>query len=321
MSRSAFVFRLAPSQIDHVPEALLTDQIMIGWVKAEGLLDESLTWEQFREIVKLKYHLSDQNYRRAGADGGHLWRFIRDLKEGDLVVVPYWDNFYVAEVKGPAVYDLTKVSDDSSYRRSVKWLNNKQPIPRSLAQAALLSRMKIQGTSATASDLLESIVLCLEASESGKKLTFEGDLKAALVNATLVELRTGRIDSFGFERLIHSVMLGLGAKDVQIVPRSKDKGADILATFLVAGVIQQVVAIQAKHWQPEPPVGEDVVDQLIGGIEAEEADLGMIITSGTISDEALKAAEKYKSNKGIKIELVDGDQFAKLMVEYGIAAK
>jgi hypothetical protein len=65
-------------------------------------------------------------------------------------------------------------------------------------------------------------------------------------------------------------------------------------------------------------VGKDAVDQLIKGIEAESADLGMVVTSGSISDEAGQAAEKYLSEKAIRIELVDGELFAKLIVEHGI---
>ncbi|MHB8203940.1 MAG: restriction endonuclease, partial [Desulfomonilaceae bacterium] len=57
------------------------------------------------------------------------------------------------------------------------------------------------------------------------------------------------------------------------------------------------IAVQAKYWQPEPPVGKDVVEQLIQGIEATSADLGMVITSGTISKEANDAAEKYYVDK------------------------
>jgi restriction endonuclease Mrr len=86
----------------------------------------------------------------------------------------------------------------------------------------------------------------------------------------------------------------------------------------VAGAFQQIVAVQAKHWQPEPPVGRDVVEQLIRGIEAESAHLGMVITSGSISEDASQAAEQYFVDKGIRIELVDGFQFAKLIVEHGI---
>jgi restriction endonuclease Mrr len=139
-----------------------------------------------------------------------------------------------------------------------------------------------------------------------------------LAREVLNELHGGRIESFGFERLIQTVLLGLGAEEARIVPRNEDKGADLVATFRVAGAFQQRIAVQAKHWQPEPPVGREVVDQLIRGIEAEAANLGMVVTSGSISDEAYQAAEQYFEEKGIRIELVDGEQFAKLIVEHGI---
>jgi len=44
----------------------------------------------------------------------------------------------------------------------------------------------------------------------------------------------------------------------------------------------------------------------------------MVVTSGTISGEANAAAEKYYEDKGIRIKLVDWEQFAKLIVENGI---
>lgn len=148
--------------------------------------------------------------------------------------------------------------------------------------------------------------------------TFQGDLQARLIRETLAELRSGRMDSFRFEHLIRDVLVGLGADEARIVPRSQDKGADIVATFLVAGAFRQVLAVQAKHWQPNPPVSKEVVEQLIRGIKAETANLGMVATSGSIADEAVDAAEKYFEDKGIRIELVDGEQFAKLIVEHGI---
>lgn len=139
-----------------------------------------------------------------------------------------------------------------------------------------------------------------------------------MIRETLAELRGGRLDPYGFEHLIKALLIKLGATDAKVLARNKDKGADVIATFLVAGTFQQIVAVQAKQYQPEPPVGKDVVEQLISGIEAESADLGMIITSGTISDEATSAAEGYFTDKGVRIELVDGEQFAKLIVEHGI---
>lgn len=318
MTQQAFVLRIAPSGIDRVPEALTSNQLIIGWANAEGLLDATLSWEEFRGVISNIYHPDEETLRKAGAAAGHLWRFVRDMNPGDLVVVPYGANFYVAEITGPAIYDESKLGEDSAYRRPVRWLNDKRPIPRGLARSALISRMKTQGTCAYATDLLEEIQECLALSGRGEAPTFQSDLQSRLVREALAELRRGRIESFGFERLIQTTLISLGAEEARIVPRSEDKGADILATFLVAGAFRQTVAVQAKHWQPDPPVGREVVEQLIRGIEAEAADLGMVITSGAISDEASQFAERYFEEKGIRIELIDGEQFAKLIVEHGI---
>lgn len=318
MNQQAFVLRIAPSGIDKVQEALTENQIIIGWAEAEGLLDTNLTWEQFREIIRNKYYTGEETLRRAGGAAGHMWRFIREMNKGDLVVVPHWSEFYIAEIESSAIYVADKVADDTAYRRPVKWLNDKKPIRRDLAKSALISRMKTQGTCAYATDLLGEIKECLQIASLGKIPTFQTDLQSRLIHETLNELRMGRMDSFGFERLIQTVLTGLGAGDVRIVPRGQDKGADILATFRVAGAFRQVIAVQAKHWQPEPPVGKEVVEQLIKGIEAESANLGIVITSGVVSDEATATAEKYFEEKGVRIELVDGEQFAKLIVENGI---
>ncbi len=318
MKKQAFVLRISPGRIDRVPEDLADNQIIIGWAEAKGLLNEGLSWEEFRAIVGRTYYAKEDNLRRAGSAAGHMWRFIREMNIGDLVVVPYGSEFYVAEVSGPATYDESKVEDDTAYRRNVNWLNDQEPIRRAVARSALISRMKTQGTCAYASDLLPQINECIAIARTDSVPVFQSDLQSRLIRETLDEMRSGHIDSFGFEKLIHDVLLGLGADEVRVVPRIQDKGADIIATFRVAGAFRLTLAVQAKHWQSEPPVGKEVVEQLIRGIEAESANLGMIVTSGTVSDDAVFLAEQFCEDKGIKIELVDGEQFAKLIVEHGI---
>ena len=316
-NKQAFILRISPDGLDLVPEAIKRNEIIIGW-GVYGLLESNLKRSKFRSIISDHFYPQAQSLRQAGAASGHMWRFINEMNNGDLVVVPYNSKFFVAEVTGDALFSIEHPKAGSTYRRPVRWLNGEKPIPRNIAKSPLVSRMKTQGTSAGASDLLAEIEDCIETAEAGRKPTFQEDLEIRLVRETLDELRKGRIDSFGFEHLISSVLLNAGAIEAKVVARSKDKGADVLATFLVAGTFQQVVAVQAKHWQAEPPVDQDVIDQLIAGIDFEQANLGMIITSGTISDAASEAADAYFDEKGIKIELVDGEQFAKMIVEHGV---
>jgi len=318
--RQAFVLRIAPSEVDRVDEALKSNELIIGWSLAKGLLNKKLNeWTEFRQIIHDAYYSEDKDHRRSGSAAGHMWRF-RGMPTNALVVVPHASKFYVAEVtSNEAYYDETKVADDTSHRRPVKWLNECKPIPRSLARAALQSRMKIQGTCASAEDLLDEIIEVLELAQKGKVPTFEADLRSLLVKETIREIRRGRIDSYKFESLIKTVLESLGATNTRIVPRSQDKGADILANFSLANTFVFKLAVQAKHWQNEPPVSKRDIDQLVQGMEAEGTQLGWFITSGSFTEEAEKYSRTLLETRGYRIELIDGPHLATLIVEGGLA--
>ena len=121
-----------------------------------------------------------------------------------------------------------------------------------------------------------------------------------------------------FESLIKTVLESLGASNVRIIPRNQDKGADIVANFSLANTFVFKLAVQAKHWQHEPPVNEQDLDQLVQGMEAEGTQLGWFITSGSFSKEAEKHSRKLQEEYGYRIELVDGEHLAALIVEGGL---
>jgi predicted Mrr-cat superfamily restriction endonuclease len=317
--KQAFVLRMSHDH-DRVGEALERDEIIIGWAEAAGLLDID-EWGSFRKVVHNAYHSDDGDYRRSGGAAGHIWRFLKDMQEGDLVVVPHWGEFYVAKVAGPPTYDASKVDDDSAYRRRVTWLNGKRSIPRAVARAALQSRMKTQGTTADATDLVADILDALGTTAQKDKPTFGSDLRKRLVTAALSEIRSGRMDSYGFEKLVAAILERLGGRSVRIVPRSQDKGADITAIFRVAGAIQVTVAVQAKHYKAEPPVERHVLDDLVRGMAAELADFGIVATSGTFSSEAVTYAQELFDKTQRRVELLDGEQIASLVVEHGMIAE
>ena len=57
--------------------------------------------------------------RKAGLAAGNMWRFIREMNEGDLVVVPHDSNFYVAKVTDRATYDEANIDSDFKMRIDV----------------------------------------------------------------------------------------------------------------------------------------------------------------------------------------------------------
>lgn len=316
-SIDAFVLRINPSHEDRVPEALETDDIIIGWAKAEGLLDESLDWYEFREIIHDQYHSEDESYRSSGAGAGNMRRFIREMSPGDLVVVPHRSEFYVARIQGEARRESSRVEDDAAYRRRVEWLNEGEPLPRRFARSALQSRMKVRQTCARATDLIEDIYEALEAAGADEAPTFENDLRTRLVEEALEEIRSGRISDRGFEELVAGILRSFGAQDVNIVPRQNDAGGDVVGTFTLAETFRLRIAAQAKHYKPDPPVPASKLDELVEGMEAEDADLGWFVTSGTFGTDAEEYRDQLEEN-GLRIELIDGEQLGALVVEGGL---
>lgn len=317
----AFVLRQAPVGLDLVPEALATNEISIGWPLATGLLDPALDYWQSREVVKGVYHAQEPGYQKAGGNASQLWRFIREMAVGDLVVVPHGGKFHVAEVAGPVRYDPRRVEAHSAFRRPVRWLSSGQPIPRAQARSALQSRMKVYQTCADASDLITEIQDAVAGEGvAGTAPSFGSDLRVRLIEEAKAEITSGRMDSYSFEQLVATVLRSLGASEVRIVARSLDKGADLVATFSLADTLHIRLAVQAKHFRPDPPVGAHVVDQLVAGMDAEQTSLGWVATSGSFSPEAEARKREIEEERGIQIELVDGDQLAAMIVEGGLLA-
>ena len=153
VSQQAFVLRMTRGDRSLVEQALEDNQINIGWAKATGLLGAP-SKEEMAEIIRSAYpHF---NNRSVASAAGNMWRFIRKMREGDLVVVPDRLNLYVAKVLGPAEYDESKVDDDSAYRRDVHWLNVRS-LRCTSAPLGIQKKLSLQQTCFSVSDVLPEI--------------------------------------------------------------------------------------------------------------------------------------------------------------------
>jgi 5-methylcytosine-specific restriction endonuclease McrA len=157
-SRQAFVLRIKPSRHDRVPDALADGELIIGWSYALGLLHASADLARFRQIIQNTYHAGEPDELKAGKAAGSMWRFIREMREGDIVLVPHHKHFYVARVTGPAYHDASKVAEDTAHRRPVEWLNQSVPLPQSAASSALQVRFGRPRAVTPASDLLADVL-------------------------------------------------------------------------------------------------------------------------------------------------------------------
>ena len=312
--RNAFILRLAPLGQDLTREALEKDEIFVGWKEVKGLLEEGLSFDDLRERVKDTYGI--ENNRSAAAFARFLWEFLKEMKPGDYVVVPSGGQFYVAEVVGDPYYDESQPV--AAHRRPVRWLNDKKPIPRELASAALQGRMKARGTLMDTSDLVVDIEKVLEDARRGETPNLARELRARMVEAVRQELTQGRMNPDRFEELVKRMAQAMGAAEVQWVPRRSDQGADVVADFELMGGLLVTVGIQAKFYQPGKPMGRHAVKQLADALREGVAEMGLVITTGDVSEEAYQAAEEYLSRENLQISILGGRELAELIVDKGL---
>jgi len=118
-----------------------------------------------------------------------------------------------------------------------------------------------------------------------------------------------------FEHLVVELLVAMGyggsRKDAgEAVGQSGDGGVD--------GIIKEdrlgldVIYLQAKRW--EGTVGRPIVQAFAGSLEGHRARKGVLITTSQFSPDALDYVTRIEK----KIVLIDGDELAKLMIDFGI---
>jgi len=317
---NAFILRLKPGKIDKTMEGIKENKIFIGWSKAKGLLDQKLTWAEFREIIHKAYFSGEKNYIKSGRSAGNAWRFIREMEKNDIVIVPYKSDFYIARVLSEAKYDDTKVEDDRAYYRDVEWLNDKKPIPRKYARAALQSRMKIRHTCSFANDIIDDIDDILNNIRDKHEPSFFTELEFKIKNIIKDELLKGRLNPTEFENLIGKLLSSLGFENISKFRGSSDKGADIVCLYNLYGIIKLRVAVQIKWYDiAKGLIGKEVVDELLNGMMKNECIMGCIITTGDFSDETVEYVNELFQNENIIITLINGDELASIIANKGLS--
>jgi len=121
-----------------------------------------------------------------------------------------------------------------------------------------------------------------------------------------------------FEKLVIDLLLSMGYGGSlegagNHIGKSGDGGLD--------GFIQEdklgldIIYIQAKRWAKDNVVGRPTVQNFVGSLMGVRATKGVLITTSRFSKEAKDYAESIQN---LKVILIDGQQLAQLMIDYGV---
>ena len=118
-----------------------------------------------------------------------------------------------------------------------------------------------------------------------------------------------------FERLVVDMLIKMGyggsRKEAGKVTRaSGDGGIDGIINEDKLGL--DTIYIQAKKW--EGSVGRPEIQKFVGALAGQGAKKGIFITTSSFT----KEAREYQPKNDTKIVLIDGQDLANLMIEYGV---
>lgn len=279
--------------------------IAIGWSEIGDLTwltQENTRQKELNEKYKKIYGGSAL---QVSLGCGMIWNFVREIKEGDVVLVPSPEKrtILVGEVK--SFYKFKENwKDDCPYphRRNVKWVME-------VKRDRLSQKFKNSiGSSLTVFSLdhhkqeIQKIITGIEPERKGEeKVT--GDKLATAVLSRLFEL-----DSKQFEEFIAHLLsiLGFEAATTRYIG---DKGVDVIGTLNAEGLANITLRIQVKRIQGS--LGIDEVLRIRGTLGTDEH--GSIITTSKFTKQAKEEAQNEKRKS---VALIDGEDLVDLILKY-----
>jgi restriction system protein len=244
-------------------------------------------------------------------NAGQLFRFVHEMKVGDIVVYPSKRDrqVHLGRVEGNYTYD-PKTEPSYPHVRAVKWL---RAMPRTqFSQGALYEsgsamsfflvknfadefRAALEGRSAPVTPVTqdESVAAVAE------------DIEETTRDFVLKRLAQ-EVKGHPFAELVSHVLNTMGYR-TRVSPEGPDGGIDIVAHKDELGFEPPIVKVQVKS--TEGSTGDPVVSALYGKVGAGE--FGLLVTLGTFTSQARSFA-KSKSN----LRLIDGSELVALIFQH-----
>lgn len=153
----------------------------------------------------------------------------------------------------------------------------------------------------TPTDLLEEAI-------ATNRAAIEGDvLKAALA-----------LSPIAFEQLVIELLGAMGygrSGALERTSASGDAGIDGIISQDPLGLDR--IYVQAKRYAPEHSIDLPRIHEFVGALFAKQGDRGVYITTSRFTKGAVSAAGQVNA----RIELIDGNRLAQLMVQYGVGVE
>lgn len=242
--------------------------------------------------------------------GGQIFRFIHEMKVGDLVVYPSKRDrqVHIGEILGPYEYD-PKPDPRYPQHRSVKWV--KAVSRTALSQGALYeigSAMTLFQVKNYADEFLAVLQgrQAIRPPEQDESVSYVAEEIEQNTRDYVLKKLAGELKGHALAEFVAHLLGAMGYR-IRLSPEGPDGGVDIIAHKDELGFEPPIIKVQVKS--TEGSIGDPVVSQLYGKVERSE--YGMVVTLGTFTNQAVSFA-RNKTN----LRLVDGEELVAIILQH-----
>jgi len=268
--------------------ALENDIVTIGWNELPDL--SKVKDRQELAALYKKTYPSSKGPELANKLG-QVWRFIGQIKRGDLVALPLRSQSAIAigEIEGE--YEYKELADNIKHIRRVKWLKTiprsafDQDILYSLGALMTVCQIKRHDAENRVKKLLQADVTAV--GKKTEELAEEAIDIAQSARDEIVKYLAAKFQGHGLARLVEAI---LHAQDyvTKVSPPGPDGGVDILAAAGPLGFDEPKVCVQVKSSSSQVDVR--VLRELQGVMSKVRAKQGLLVAWGGFNNSCVREA-------------------------------
>ena len=278
--------------------------IGIGWFD-ENPINWDLTNKDF---LKDKYRLSyptDPNMR-VNQNVGQIYRFVNEIKIGDIVISPFIDKGLLIGTVDSELYFQDDLTSPYHWRKKVKWFDTKidrhnLSVPLQNTLRSSLTCFKVTYADEILIELGLLVKSQLQPFSIGEISTFS--------NFELIRKRFLELDATEFEYLVSYLLRTLGFEPTQAIGKVGDGGIDFEGVLDVSGIASINLQVQVKRYD-KGVIGEKDIRNFRGALKKDFQ--GCFITLSSFNKKAIESATDKDREQ---IQLIDGLKFTEIFIE------
>lgn len=283
--------------------------IALGWSRMQDLAKLAATRDEFKRVFT--QHYPEMTAGAVPPSAGRLFRFLHEMKTGDLVAYPSKRErqIHIGRITGDYFY-AEDPETGYPHRRSVSWLKS---VPRTFFSQGALYEIGSALSLFQIRNYIDEYLSAIDAKSPASAPVAEDETVQLVADEIEENTRDFILKTLAQQLKGHPFadfvahLLNLMGYRTRVSEEGPDGGIDIIAHKDELGFEPPFIKVQVKS--SEGNIGDPAVSSLYGKVAHSE--YGLFVTLGTFTPQARNFA-RSKSN----LRLLEGEELVDLIFRY-----